>query len=235
MKYTRFDLKKKNNNSAYFVCCVVGILLSAFVLGTIISKVISKGTWPNTIVNLKSANTKNLDQPQISKKVVKYIAVQGGMYANKDNAEVEKKLLSSYGTPFEIIDGNNTRVFIGIYDETNVENIVKVLNANNVPNSKMTFELNTKDVCDAEISEIINGNLQIVNKLSDKDVKGIQTDELKKWCSQLKDVDKSSKNISTFNELREYINSMPKEMQKDKIEENYKTIYAILKKVKANN
>ncbi|MDF2884344.1 MAG: rane protein [Clostridiaceae bacterium] len=235
MKYTRFDLKKKKSNSGYFIWCVLGILLAAFILGTIIWKVISKGTWPKAILNLKPNNIQSTDQQQLNKKNVKYIAVQGGMYANKDNAEIEKKLLSNYGTPFEIVDGNNTRVFIGIYDETGAESIIKALNTNNVPNSKMIFQLNTKDVCDAEINEIINANLQVVNKLSDKNVKGIQTEELKKWCSQLKAVDKNSKNIGALNEIKEYINSMPKEIQKDKVEENYMKIYTILKKVNISN
>lgn len=234
MKYTRFDLKKKSN-SGRFVWYVLCILIAAFILGTIISKIMSKEAWPKSILNLKQNNIESRNQQQVTKKNVKYIAVQGGMYANKDNAENEKKLLSGYGNPFEITDGNNTRVFIGIYDETGAEGIIKTLNTNNVPNSKMIFELNVNDLCDAEISEIINADLQIINKLSDKEVKGIQTEELKKWCSQLKAADKNSKNISVLNELNAYINSLPKEIQKDKVEENYIKIYTILKKIKISN
>lgn len=234
MKYTRFDLKKKSN-SGRFVWCVLCILIAAFILGTIISKLISKEAWPKSILNLKQNNIESKNQQQVTKKNVKYIAVQGGMYANKDNAENEKKLLSGYGNPFEITDGNNTRVFIGIYDETGAEGIIKTLNTNNVPNSKMIFELNVNDLCDAEISEIINADLQIINKLSNKDIEGVYTDELKKWCTQLKAADKNSKNISVLNELNAYINSMPKKIQKDKVEENYIKIYTILKKIKISN
>ncbi|QAT39578.1 hypothetical protein [Clostridium sp. JN-9] len=234
MKYTRFDLKKKSN-SGRFVWWVLCILIAAFILGTIISKVISKEAWPKSILNLKQNNIESKNQQQVTKKNVKYIAVQGGMYAKKENVENEKKLLQGFGMPFEITDGNNTRVFIGIYDETGAEGIIKTLNTNNVANSKMIFELNVSDLCDAEISEIINADLQIINRFSDKEVKGYYTEELKKWCSQLKAVDKNSKNISVLNELKAYVNSMPEEIKKDKIEENYIKIYTILKKVKTNN
>lgn len=235
MKYTRYDLRRKNDNKT-FVVVILLIFAFAFIFGTAIFKLLMR-TPSDVNVNNNSSNTiqsksnTNASDSISKDKVVKFMAVQGGVYQNKDNAEAERNLLNQYGTPFNVIEDNKTRVFLGIYTESQGEQIIKSLIEQKVDNSKMMFTINKEELCDAEIAEIINANLQILNKLAEKNVKAVQTDELKKWCSSLKKVDKNSKNVELLNNIKDHVSKMPKEVSKDKAEENYAYIYNILKKM----
>lgn len=236
MKYTRYDLRKENSNKAFIVVILI-ILVIAFILGTVIFKLLirapidsSKADTGANIVNSKD-NTKSVNNIAKESKITKFIIVQGGMYQSKENADTELNLLNQYGTPFSVTEDGKTRVFLGIYTEEQGGNIVKSLIDQKVDNSKMVFVINSNNICDAEIVEIINANIQILNKLSEKNVKAIQTDELKKWCSSLKKVDKNSKNISVLNDILDHVNKMPKELAKDKAGENYAYIYNVIKKI----
>ncbi|MCT8978237.1 hypothetical protein N4T77_16740 [Clostridium sp. CX1] len=241
MKYTRYDLKRKNDNKA-FILMILLVFILAFILGTAIFRLLTgnalgfnsggsntnNGGSVNNSSKAVDSSSKNTDT---SDKIVKYIAVQGGIYQNKENVDSEKNLLIQYGTPFTVVENDKTRVFLGVYTESHGEEIIKSLSEQKVDNSKMLFTISKKDLCDSEITEIINANLQILNKLSEKDVKAIQTEELKKWCSSLKKVDKDSKNINLLNDIKNHVNNMPKELPKDKAAENYAYIYSILKKM----
>lgn len=237
MKYTRYDFKRKNDNRS-FILIMLLVFLLAFVFGTAIFKLLMKNNDISSAgVNKTSniTNSKNEDNAvnnsDTNGKLAKFIVVQGGIYQNKENVEVEKNILVQYGTPFTVIEDNKTRVFLGIYTESQGEQVMKLLMDQKVDNSKMVFTINKNDLCDTEISEIINANIQILNKLSEKGVKAIQTDELKKWCSSLEKVDSDSKNIAILNDIKDHVNKMPKELAKDKIAENYIYIYDILKKM----
>lgn len=237
MKYTRYDMKKKNNNKA-FIVIVLLIFVLAFVFGTAIFKLLMRntdssntGTTNSSNISGNQDNSKASNSISVNDKADKFIAVQGGIYQNKDNAEAERSTLSQYGTPFSVTEDGKIRVFLGIYVESQGEQIMKSLAEKKVDNSKMSFTINKSDLCDAEIAEIINANIQILNKLGEKNVKAIQTDELKKWCSSLKKVNDDSKNIAVLNELKDHVNKMSKEITKDKAAENYEYIYSVLKKM----
>ena len=110
--------------------------------------------------------------------------------------------------------------------------MMKSLTDQKVDNSKIIFTIKKDDLCNVEIAEIINANLEILNKLSEQDVKSIQTDELKKWCSSLKSEKmENSNNKLVLKELKEYVSKLPKEIEKDKAEENYVYMFKVLKKV----
>jgi hypothetical protein len=108
---------------------------------------------------------------------------------------------------------------------------MKLLTEKGIENSKMSFSIDSSDNCDDEIVEIINANIQILTKLSEQNVKSIQTDSLKSWCASLKAVDKGSRNIMILDDLKLYINSFPKELTKEKAVENYVYLYNTLKKM----
>lgn len=241
MKYTRYDLKNKNNGKT-FILLVLLVLVLAFLFGTIIFKLFSgnynggKSLGNETSTGKNSVSKSNVQNVtnQNSTQAAKFIVIQGGIYANKENAEVEKNLLNAYGSPFTVTEDNKTRVLLGIYVEDQGEKIIKSLNDAKVDNSKMLFTINKDNVCDAEIAEIVSANIQILNKLSEKDVKAIQTSELKKWCSSLNNENNQGKNIAVLKQLKDDVNKMPKEISKDKAAENYIYLYQILKKVGIN-
>lgn len=236
MKYTRYDLKRDNGNKA-FIAVILLILVLAFIFGTIIFKLFIKSPINSSIKNDSISNTSNQKADTKSSntsnnsKVTKFVVVQGGIYQSKENADEERNLLMRYGTPFTITEDSKTRVFLGMYTEEQADRITKSLTEQKVDNSKMTFTLNNNDLCDVEIAEIINANIQILNKLAEKNVKAIQTDELKKWCAALKKVDKDSKNILVLKDLQDHVSKMPKELTKESVAESYTYLYNILKKV----
>ncbi|MBC2580617.1 SPOR domain-containing protein [Clostridium sp. DJ247] len=234
MKYTRYDLKKANSDKTLIVMMFF-ILILAFVLGTIIFRLLvrSPDSYNNkSDINANASNNNNKSVNNNISKLVKFIIVQGGIYQNKENADAEKILLNQYGTPFSVVEGNKTRVLLGIYSEEQGQKIIKSLTDQKIDNSKITINISNSDLCDSEITEIISANLQILNKLAEKNVKSIQTDEIKKWCSSLNKVDENSKNISILNDLKDNINKMPKDLSKDKAEENYIYIYNLMNKMK---
>lgn len=236
MKYTRYDLKRDKSTMTFMILIFI-ILLSAFILGTFIFQVIIKDS-SNLNYGSSSSNSQNktADASQgdsaLKNNYIKFIAVQGGMYKDKNNADEEKKLLAKYGLPFCTSEADKTRVFLGIFLEGNANKVIKSLTEQKVENSKMVFTINKDSTCNTEIAEIINANLEILTKLSAQDVKSIQTEELKKWCSSLENKEEeNNKNKLILKELKEYINKLPKEMAKENSEENYIYLFNILKKM----
>lgn len=233
MKYTRYDMKRKRNGNFTFVFIMAATLIFAFVIGTAIFNLLFKNAAVNEVIPKPSKSASEVTKTS-EKSIVKYIAVQHGMFLKQENIEQGKNKLVPYGNPFTISeDQKGTRIFLGIYNEAEGIKAIKTLTDKGIENSKMTFEINTAlSPCEEEISAVIDAELTILSKLSDNNIKSIPTEELKKWCStEVKEVDKNSKNINVLNELKEHVNGLPKEISKDKVPECYVYIYNVLKKI----
>lgn len=230
MRYTRYDIRKRNKSNFTFFLIITLVLVLAFILGTVIFNLVSPS-------NIKKGNTITKDNTNIVRSKdnksnsSNYIIIQRGIYAKKENVSGVLNSLKPYGNIFTIEDNGKTRVFLGIYEEDEGIKLMKKLTDNKIDNSKMTFVINKKDLCDAEISEIITAYIKIVNKLSEKDVKSVKTEEIKKWVSSLDKVEKNSSNIKTLNNLKEHINKLPKDLTKDQSSKSYIFIYNILKEI----
>lgn len=220
------------------------ILILSFLIGSIFFKLFIKdssmlkteGKTIETKVNDKNININNKseisNESKVNKTSFKYVVIQGGMFGNETGVEKTKSQLSSYGNPFVINDDKYKRVFLGIYTEEGSKAVINTLNNNKVSNSTMKFEIKVNNLCDMEISEILNGYIQILGKLSEKNVKAIQTEDFKNWCKSLETVDEKSQNIKILNELKNKVAKLPNELSNDKAAENYTFIYSILQKMK---
>lgn len=230
MRYTRYDIKKRNKSNFTFFLIITLVLVLAFILGTVIFNLVSPS-------NIKKGSTITKDNTNVVKSKdnknnsSNYIVIQRGIYAKKENASGVLNSLKPYGNIFTVEDNGKTRVFLGIYEEDEGVKLMKKLTDNKIDNSKITFIINKKDLCDAEISEIITAYIKVINKLSEKDVKSVKTEEIKKWISSLDKVDKDSSNIKTLNNLKEHINKLPKDLTKDQASKSYIFIYNILKEM----
>lgn len=256
IKYTRYDLKRKKRDNFWFFIVVIVILALSLILGSIFSKMFMKGTSsktsPNPSINeipyidknesksndvkSSSEDKKSIDNnikeinPSKGKKI-KYVAVQEGMYQNESYVNESIKKLNEFGNPFIISEGNGKRILLGIYVEEQSGKIIKTLTDKKIENSKVVFEVKCEDVCDLQIVEIINAYIQVLNKLSEKNVKSIQTKDVKSWCASLQGAKDNDKNIKLLNELKDKINKLPNEITRDKASENYVFLYNLLKKL----
>lgn len=227
MGYTRYDLKKKNKNNFIFVFLICGILVLAFISGSIISKVFIKD------INKGDSNTTKVPQQIVQPILGKnFIVIQCGVFSSKDNAEKVKASLYSMGSPFIVNEDGKNKVILGIYIESEAENVIKKLKDSGIEFSKVSFKYDLNNPCNLQIGEMIDAQLQITGKLSDSKVKSVQTKQLKEWSDSLNEIDKSEKNYNILKELKEYIKSLPDEVSKDKLEEYNIYLYKKLKELK---
>ena len=237
MKYTRYVIRKRNSNTAGLIIIIIMVLILAYIIGSVISNLFLKN---GKSVMFKHETPKTQDKEvTVSKKgsstssEVIFTVLQGGIFAQKNNADEEIELLKPFGNPFTIEDGGKYKVMLGIFSADKTQDICKQLSANNIENSKMNFIIKQSDLCDKEIFEILNGYVEVLTTLSGKNVKAVQTEEFKKWCLSLKETDDKSKNIQILNELKNKVKDMPQEIQKQNASEYYIYIYNVLKKMSA--
>lgn len=231
IKYTRYDLEKRRKSNFLFVIIIIGLLLLAFIVGSAFFNIFMKKTSEEKVQN--STNKVNEVKKEVIKKSQeqKFVAIQGGLFKNKDNLETNKNKLRAFGEPFCIEEERGTRVFLGIYDEKEGEQMTKKLKENKIDNSKMTFNIKIENQCDAQISETSKTYTKILNKLNEKDIKSIKMKEFKNWCKNLESSSKKCKNSNIENELKEHINKLPDELHKESITKEYIYIFNILSKI----
>lgn len=225
MRYTRYDIKKKNTLNTFMVCIVI-ILLLSFFIGSLIFKLafIETGVG-NSVENEVKSGTASTVTPS------DYYLIQCGVHSQKNNADELLKKLQSMGNPFEVEDGKYYRVFYGIGRESDYASIAKLLKDSKVDFSRSTITIKNESTSDIETSKIIDAYLEIINKASGKDVQDVQTKSIKSWCSKLSKVN-SGDNCKVLEELRAYTDKLP-----DKVDKSYASsmevfIYNELKKIK---
>lgn len=230
MKYTRYNPKKRKNDSIFYIVTIIMVLVLAYIIGSIISKVFISKT------NISIKNSKSTDiTSEVKKdqnKFMNYVVIQCGIFDDKKNADEQKTKLQSFGNTFVVDENGKSKILLGIFkDETKADSVIKNLTDNKIDCKKNNMKFGIDTLCDAEISEIFNGCLEILDKLNEKNVRAVQMDEFKKWTAALKEVDKNSKNISALNDVKKYINALPKEITKDNITDIDKFIFTTLTKI----
>lgn len=220
MKYTRYQYKKNKKNRLGFVAIIIVAAIISFVFFII--------TKNNTTTIGQN------DQQKINRTSTYYI-IQCGVYKEKKGAEEENNKLASYGNSFIVSENEENKILMGIYlseDECNktMENLTK----NEIDKRKASFSFKQKDYCDYETAEMTNGIITVLNKFTDKDIKVIKTVQLKKWTSNLKAALKDSKNYKENEEIRKYIQSLPAEIERTKLNDYYNYMYLTIKKLSQN-
>ena len=228
MKYTRYDIKKKKKKNYYKSIVLVAILMLAVLTVLVASPFIFKNKEQSAVNIIKNTNSANNISP-----ISSFIMVQCGAFQKQDNAtKLKLELAKTLGDSYIIQDLDSSRVVYGIYPESEGTNILKELSDKKVESSKMTFLIKENNLCNKEIIELINANLQVISTLSNKSIKSIQTGDLKKWTNALKETDKNSVNYTVLEDLKTHTLNIPKELAKSNIEESYIYLYNNLKKIK---
>lgn len=215
MKYTRYNMKKGHNT---FFILIIFMIIAVICISLGSNKKFKKNNNFNnaTEVNLKKISSKNAK---------KFYSIQCGVFLNKENADTLVNTLKPYGNAFIVKEDNKFKVILGIYNEKQANDIISILNKKEIQNHKTEYCIPKKSLCDVEIGEIISANLEIANKFTDKNVKAIKTDNLKKWSSSLKKVDDKEKNIEVLNKLQSYVKKLPAQLNKNDVVNTYNLIY----------
>lgn len=229
MKYTRYDLNKKNGGNGKMMIFLILIVVAALGVATLLAKFIFSGNGGDKIVDV----TKPISVSTIDSKdeFVSYTLVQCGYYSKKENAEELKQRLKDKYNVVNILDNEKYRVVTFIGSAEDAGKIIDKLNSENLNSLKINFQISNKELCNQEISGVINGYLQILNKLQEAEVKSVKTDEFKKWVNGLTD-QKESESFKIYEALKKNINELPDEITKMDIEKGYTSIFTALNNYK---
>lgn len=214
MSYTRYNIKKKNK-----VPTILIISLLIFFI-TITLSLANK----NFFKEAKESSTNNVNNHE-ALLTAEFSALQLGKYEVLENADKTYKSGQEFGIPFKVKEGNCTRVFLGIYNNKNLDTICQNLKSKGVETSKVSYKIEPKSFEEKEASQCVDALITIINKLEDKNIKSINTSELKKWCSSLKEENKSAK----LEKIQDYIKKLPNYISIKEAEGIYAYLYDYLK------
>ncbi len=230
MKYTRYDLNRKSGKDGKMLLILTLIVLVALGIGTILAKLIFTGN--NGDKNIDIAKPTSIASVESKEDTAIYTMLQCGFYSKKENADELKNKLKDKYNAIILQDGDKFRVatFIGSVDEAT--KVIDKLNQESVTSTKISYKIDKKDSANSQIAGMVNGYLQIFNKIQEKDVKSVKTDEFKKWTNTLKD-EKNSANYKIFEEFKKDINELPNEITKADLDKGYANIFKILNNFKS--
>ena len=228
MKYTRYDYNKKRKSNFGLSLIIV------IVLGTLIGAGVFKlsGNGMNNLINNNKQVSENKGgdtaetNGEISEKC--YVAIQCGVYKNQENANSVIASIPSDFQSFMVEEDGKYRIIAGIFEKSEVETKVNELNTASINNFSIKYNINEKDNNGLIISEIINGYLQIVNKVSESEIQSVNTSEFKEW---VRNISGNSEN-ETVKEMVNMTNNLPDEYKKENNVEVMKTLYKLLSKYK---
>ncbi|MDT8715266.1 SPOR domain-containing protein [Clostridium sp. 19966] len=226
MKYTRYDFRKKKDDRMVVLIMIVSMLLAAVVIATILSSIFFK----NGTGDAAKGNDSNKNNAELGRYT--FVVLQGGLFQVKDYASALKTKLSDDNNPFIVEDNGKYRVLVGIYKKEDADKVSQNLSSKQLTPSKMTFNINVKDDSVKMMGEIIDAHVKIINAMKPKGQISYVTDDLKNWSNtKLVLNDKSLKDYDMVQEEKKYIASMPKEINKDNLEDYLKHIFSILSKI----
>ncbi|EHJ02028.1 hypothetical protein CDLVIII_5554 [Clostridium sp. DL-VIII] len=217
MRYTRYEYKKSSKVKFLFsVVVIVGISISG---GLYASNVIFRGKEMHDISSSSNSGYSN-ELPEI-------IVLQCGYYSKEENAKESLTALAKYCEPFIVEDDGMYRVLAGMYNEDDGLKKMQEFKSNNIDVTKINLNIPDDSSENKKIVEIVNGFLTIINKLQDNEVKSIKTTEFKAWTDKIiKDGDNNSKKI---NDLGNYVENLPDEINKSNSNTNIQELYKLIK------
>ncbi|SHE66270.1 transmembrane protein [Clostridium fallax] len=241
MKYTRYDWKKKKNKGGDIgkvIIVFMSMILVAILVATVMGKFIfdkslknepSKDTSNSILINENKDNGENIS----SQNSLSLAVVQCGVYSQEANANIQRDALREKYNSFSVQDGDKFRVGVFIGDKVKGEEVASKLESEGIKSMVTRYEIGKEDSGAAELAEIVNGYLQIVNKLQEEDVKSVKTEDFKKWTTSLEEPN-SKEHIETIKDVKKEISELPEELNKENIEQTYKTIYKALSPFRVN-
>jgi SPOR domain len=234
MKYTKYQYKKKNEGTK-FLTSLIMTTLTAVVIGLVAAWILLK-IIPNInnsgITEEPGINVSNNTEVNTQVKEQKFSLIQCGYFSKEDNAKQVLAKINSDLNSFIVKDETGKfRVLAGIFKEEESDKIVEKLKVKGIENAKISLTLDENDKVQGQIGAITEGYLQIINTVSEDEVKGINTTDFKKWTKELDEI-KSGDGIEVLKEYKSHIEALPEEINKENAVTELEYIYSVLSKTK---
>lgn len=248
MGYTRYNYRPRKKPKGNLFTIGIVVVICAIVIGMLMAKYLFKGDIPNGENNgqktveeqknndndssnsggniVENNNNNNNSQSEASKN---FIIIQCGYYGKEENA---KKVLQDIPSSFNkliIKDGDKYRIIAGIYNEEAANNMSDELSKKKIDNVKIKCGYETSKDEEAKSYEIINGFMKILNELENEQVKSVNTTEFKKWTKELgQNSNKENVDNDELKSIKEYIEKLPEELEREGAKKALEFIYGIL-------
>ncbi|WP_217077287.1 SPOR domain-containing protein [Clostridium baratii] len=248
MGYTRYNYRPRKKPKGNLFTIGIVVVICAIVIGMLMAKYLFKGDIPNGENNgqktveeqknndndssnsggniVENNNNNNNSQSEASKN---FVIIQCGYYGKEENA---KKVLQDIPSSFNkliIKDGDKYRIIAGIYNEEAANNMSDELSKKKIDNVKIKCGYETSKDEEAKSYEIINGFMKILNELENEQVKSVNTTEFKKWTKELgQNSNKENVDNDELKSIKEYIEKLPEELEREGAKKALEFIYGIL-------
>lgn len=246
MGYTRYNYRPRKKPKGNLFTIGIVVVICSIVIGMLMAKYLFKGNIPygedngqktveeqNNNTNGSSGNSSEgtvKDNNSSSNSASKnFVIIQCGYYGKEENA---KKVLQDIPSNFNkliIKDGDKYRIIAGIYNEESGNKMSDELAKKNIDNVKIKCGYETSKDEEAKSYEIINGFMKILNELENEQVKSVNTTEFKKWTKELgQNSNKENVDNDELKSIKEYIEKLPEELEREGAKKALEFIYGIL-------
>ena len=144
----------------------------------------------------------------VSDKTCNYYFLQCGVYSTKENAVSFLDGCPLNEDCFIIEETGKYKVLCGLYNNNDICKKEEILNKSKIDSFKIKLDSGIAEQESRVKYELINGYIQIMDKVSENEVKSIKTNEFKEWAKkilenkgQLTEVEKELKEIKTIQRI----------------------------------
>lgn len=231
MRYSKVKTKRTSRRELIVVTfTLMVIFIGSTLFATALFNVFLKDSsaFSNNFNDGEAAMTSgNVDSNNTAKEgsITTFYIIQCGVFGIKENADKVNNDLNSQGTSFISEENGKYKVIYSICNSGNEDETMAMIESKGVAVAKIKKEVTYSNIANEEIGEMIKGLISVVDKLKDNSVSSVEIKSLKKWCTELEQCDGNEENANKANELRKYIEELPDEIDKSKINEINKKIY----------
>lgn len=225
MRYTRYDFKKNKGDN--FIIWLIGIIIFSICIGMLFYNVFLK---EKNIVDVSENNQIAAAEESRDDTSLEFGIIQCGVFKERANAEATLNSINTDSTGFIVEEDGSFKLMYGIYKYDDAGTKSDSLTASSVSNFRIKCRLGNETNEKKAEGEVIDAYIKIINKLTEKDVKSVDTKEFKSWSNNIAQEVKGSS--EEFNNLVANINSLPDEYKRENQKDSLIQIYNILKKYK---
>ena len=218
MRYTRYDYRKKNGGG-FFLWLILVIIL-ALAIGMVFFKFFFNG---KSIKNPLDLGNNPKEEMPIEAEGNTFKIIQCGLFSKEENAKATLTTLPGGLSGFVVEDEGKFKVMVGIYTDDNGSKKAEELTKASINNFAIKCVIPCKTTEEKVQAKVVEGYLQIINKIEENDVKSIKTSEFKKWTEET--INKIENPSEELQALVKNIRELPEEYKRENVESSNEVLY----------